>query len=347
MNASPSLLKGNRMQDPVSGFEYPEAWVQRCQNPGLLLLAETGMGILTSSGTVLRRGFTTGTTAAAACKAAVLSLRKGPVHSVIVRIPCGLIVNVPAEGRSGTASSRKFAGDYPGDVTAGIEFIAKAVPGPGGIELISGEGIGRFSRDTPRYRKGDPAISPASLDCILTSIQDALGVTALSGVQVVLSVPAGVEIGQKTLNSRVGVDGGISVLGTTGLVEPWDDHLGSSVIDLIVATENPVLTTGRIGMRYARLLYPDREVILIGGKIAEALAAAKGDVVLFGLPALILNRINPHLLDGTGIGTVEEFVATPASVQIIKDTLAGFRKTHPGVRVVLVNRAGEIIGDST
>jgi len=334
------------MRDPVSGFEYPEAWVRRCQNPGLLLLAETGLGILTSSGAVLRRGFTTGTTAAAACKAAVLSLRKGPVHSVIIRIPCGLIVNVSAEGRSGTASSRKFAGDYPGDVTAGIEFIAKATPCPEGIELITGEGIGRFSRDTPRYKKGEPALSPASLGCILRSVKDALEMTALPGVQVVLSVPAGVEVGKKTLNSRIGVDGGISVLGTTGLVEPWDDHLGSSVIERIIAAENPVLTTGRIGMRYARLLFPDREVVLIGGRIAEALSAAKGDVVLCGLPALILNHLDPHLLDGTGSGTVEEFVATPASASIVRDTLAGFRKTHPGVRVVLVNRAGEIIGDS-
>ena len=334
------------MRDPVSGFEYPEAWVERCQNPGLLLLAETGLGVLTSSGTVLRRGFTTGTTAAAACKAAVLSLRKGDVHSVIITIPCGLVVNVLVEGKDGTASSRKFGGDYPGDVTAGIEFIATAVPCQGGIQLNAGEGIGRFSRDTPRYKQGEPAISPASLDCILRSVREALDMTALSGVQVTLRIPEGEEIGKKTLNPRIGVEGGISVLGTTGLVEPWDDHLGSSVIERIIVAENPVLTTGRIGMRYARLLYPDHEVILIGGKIAEALTAAKGEVVLCGLPALILHHINPHLLEGTGFGTVEEYAASPGFALIVKDTLAEFRKTHPGVRVVLVNRTGEIIGES-
>jgi cobalt-precorrin-5B (C1)-methyltransferase len=99
-------------------------------------------------------------------------------------------------------------------------------------------------------------------------------------------------------------------------------------------------------MRYARLLYPDREVILIGGKIAEALAAAKGDIVLCGLPALILHHINPHLLDGTGFGTVEEFAASPGFAKKVQDTLAGFTTTHPRVRVVLVNRAGDIIGES-
>jgi cobalt-precorrin-5B (C1)-methyltransferase len=231
-------------------------------------------------------------------------------------------------------------------VTAGIEVIATAVPRPEGIDLIAGEGIGRFSRDTPRYKKGEPAISTSSLDCILRSVQEALDMTALAGVQVTLRIPEGAEIGRKTLNPRVGVEDGISVLGTTGLVEPWDDHLGSSVIERIIAAENPVLTTGRIGMRYARLLYPDREVILVGGKIAESLTAAKGDVVLCGLPALILHHINPHLLDGTGFDTVEEFTASPGFGPIVKDTLAGFRKTHPGVRVVLVNRAGEIIGES-
>ncbi len=62
------------MRDPVSGFDYPEAWVRKCPSPDLLRLVEEGLAVLTSSGTVLRRGYTTGTTAAAACKAAVLSL---------------------------------------------------------------------------------------------------------------------------------------------------------------------------------------------------------------------------------------------------------------------------------
>jgi cobalt-precorrin-5B (C1)-methyltransferase len=99
-------------------------------------------------------------------------------------------------------------------------------------------------------------------------------------------------------------------------------------------------------MRYAHLLYPDREVILIGGKIAEALAAAKGDVVLCGLPALILHHILPDLLEGTGFGTVEEYAASSGFARIAADALAGFARTQPQVRVVLVNRSGKIIGES-
>ena len=82
----------------------------------------------------------------------------------------------------------------------------------------------------------------------------------------------------------MGVEGGLSVLGTTGLVEPWDDHLEESMRERISTSRNMVLTTGRIGIRYARLLYPDHDIILVGGKIGEALDAAKGEATLFGLP---------------------------------------------------------------
>jgi cobalt-precorrin-5B (C1)-methyltransferase len=118
------------------------------------------------------------------------------------------------------------------------------------------------------------------------------------------------------------------------------------MIELVMAAKNPVLTTGRIGLRYARLLYPDCEVILIGGKIAEALAAARGDVTLCGLPALILKYINPAILEGTGFATVEECAANPEFECIVRDTLMAFRKKHPDIRVVLVNRQGVIIGES-
>ncbi|MCX6684241.1 MAG: cobalt-precorrin-5B (C(1))-methyltransferase [Methanoregula sp.] len=333
------------MRDPITGFDYPETWVKKCKSPGLLFLAEEGFAVLTASGTVLRRGYTTGTTAAAACKAAVLSL-SGVVTSVPIHLPCGLKVEVPVSALSGSASCKKFAGDYPDDVTAGCEFIAKASPLPEGITLVPGPGIGRFSRDTPRFRKGEPAITPAPLNCILTSIQEAIDQTGLSGARVDLHIPRGTKLAKKTLNLRVGVEGGISVLGTTGLVEPWDDHLEESIRERVSAACNAVLTTGRIGLRYARLLYPDREVVLVGGKIGEALDAAKGDVILFGLPGLILRYINPQILDGTGHITVEEFAGSPAFRPAMLSSLAVFKKGYPNVRVIIVNRNGAIIGES-
>ena len=333
------------MKDPVTGFDYPDEWVKKCSSPELLRLAEEGLGVLTSTGTVIRRGYTTGTTAAAACKAAILSL-SGVVTSVPVHLPCGLVVSVPVFGLAGNASCKKYAGDYHDDVTAGCEFIAEASPLPEGIRFVPGEGIGRFSRDTPRFRKGEPAISPAPLECILISIQEAIDQLGLPGVRVKLQIPLGGEIAKKTLNPRVGVEGGLSVLGTTGLVEPWDDHLEESMRERISTSRNTVLTTGRIGIRYARLLYPDHDIILVGGKIGEALDAAKGEVTLFGLPGLILRYINPHILEGSGFSTVEEYAASPVFPRTMNKNLREFQKVYPRVRVVIVNRDGVIIGES-
>jgi len=333
------------MRDPVTGFDYPEAWVKKCSSPNLLRQAEEGLAVLTSSGTVIRRGYTTGTTAAASCKAAILSF-SGVVTAVPVHLPCGIVVTVPVLGLAGKATCKKFAGDYPDDVTAGCEFVAEAMPLPEGIRFVPGEGIGRFSRDTPRFRKGEPAISPAPLECILTSIQEAIDLQGLSGVRVTLRIPLGAEIAKKTLNPKVGVEGGLSVLGTTGFVEPWDDHLEESVRERVATSRNAVLTTGRIGLRYARLLFPDHDIILVGGKIGEALDAVKGKVILFGLPALILRYINPHILDGTGYTTVEEYAASPAFHRSMNLSLRKFKKEYPQVRVVIVNRNGVIIGES-
>ncbi|MEI7856149.1 MAG: cobalt-precorrin-5B (C(1))-methyltransferase [Methanomicrobiales archaeon] len=334
------------MRDPVTGFEYPGLWVERCTVPADLLLAEQGLGVLTSSGTILKRGFTTGTTASTACKAAVLSLAGKTISSVSLLIPCGLTVVVTVEARNGKSQCRKYAGDYPSDVTAGIVMCASATAIPEGFGIEYGEGIGRFVRDTPRYRKGEPAISSPSRDCILQSIKEAMDETGLSGVLVKLHIPHGAEIAKKTLNSRVGVLGGISILGTTGLVEPWDDHLEESVCGQVATAKNPVITTGRIGLRYARLLYPNHDVILVGGKIGEALDAATGDVILCGLPALILRYINPQILDGTGFATVEEFAASPLFRPVMHETLAGFKKIRPSVQVVLVDRNGAVRGES-
>lgn len=333
------------MRDPVTGFDYPEPWVAACRSPDQLGLVASGLAVLTADGGVLRRGFTTGTTAAAACKAAILSL-KGPVGYVPVTIPCGLTVDVPVTASDGTAQCRKYAGDYPNDVTAGITFIATATEKRKGLDLRPGKGIGHFSWDTPRFRKGMPAISPAPLSCILRAMEEALHATGLSGAAVSLCVPDGSEVAARTLNARVGVTGGISVLGTTGLVEPWDDHLTGSVLERIASADQVVLTTGRIGLRFARLRYPGRAVVLVGSKIADALAAARGDVVLFGLPALILKYIRPGILDGTGHRTVEELAADPSFAGLVAECLAGFREAWPQVRVVLINREGAIVGES-
>lgn len=333
------------MIDPVTGFSYPEEWLKACKDDVMLELVEQGLAVLTSSGRVLRRGFTTGTTAAAACGAAVLSLSR-PVYHVEMSLPCGLDVVLPVRAREGHAVCIKDSGDYSGDVTAGLEFHARAKRTDEGTELIAGEGIGRFTRDTPRYRNGEPAISSTAMESIMYHINRSMEEIEVGGVRVRLDVPEGVETAKQTLNSRIGVLGGISVLGSTGLVEPWDDHLTESAMDRIAAADRVVMTTGRIGLRYSRMLFPDHEAVLVGAKIREGIGAAKGDAVLCGLPALILRFINPGILQGTGCGTVEELSSEPEWDGIVKTHMVMFRKRYPDIRVVLVDRKGHIIGDT-
>ncbi|KAF5088531.1 Cobalt-precorrin-5B C(1)-methyltransferase [anaerobic digester metagenome] len=336
------------MRDPVTDFEYPGAWVAACRSPELLDDVRRGLAVLTASGTVLRRGFTTGTTAAAACKAAVLSLVLDTVREVDVTLPCGITVLLPVDGYRGQASCRKDAGDYTTDVTGGLEFVAMATPSlSGGVQFVPGEGIGSFARDTPRHRQGTPAISDPALDCIRRAIDEAVEEADLSGTTVILTIPRGAEVAQKTLNPRVGVHGGISVLGTTGFVEPWDDHVTEGVIDRIAHAPGAiVLTTGRLGLRYSRLLFPEHEAILIGNRLAEALPAVDGDAVICGLPGLILKFMNPDVLEGTGCATVEELSATPLWEETVCREVAAFCARYPRIRVVIVDRDGRIVGES-
>ena len=210
-----------------------------------------------------------------------------------------------------------------------------------------GEGIGRFSRDTPAVPEGDTCCQPhgALLYCPVRAGSPGCH-------RRIRNLPSGsLPRWGQPLHKRPSTPawvstGGISVLGTTGLVEPWDDHLTESTMERIAAADRPVLTTGRVGLRFSRLLFPDREVILIGGKLKDALDAARGEVTLCGLPALILRHINPQILDGTGYLTVEELAGSPQFPAILAATLRKFRITRPLVTVVLINREGKIIGES-
>jgi cobalt-precorrin-5B (C1)-methyltransferase len=331
------------MMDPVTGFEYPEAWVRACRAPGLLSEVERGLALLTADGTVLRRGFTTGTTAAAACKAAILSLA-GEVEGVSLTLPCGIPVTVPARGRGGEGRCVKDAGDHPSDATGGLGFIAVAEPAESELSIEFGEGIGRYGENVPTHAPGTPAVSETALSSILGASLEGLEGAGCHGARVILRVPGGRDAAARTLNPRLGIEGGISILGTTGLVEPWDEHLVASVLERVRASDCPVLTTGRIGLRYSRLLFPDREVILVGGRIREALDAAGGEAILCGLPGLILREINPRILEGSGCRTVAELLARDGWREAVEPSLASFHERMPGVRVVLFDRSGRVLG---
>jgi cobalt-precorrin-5B (C1)-methyltransferase len=331
--------------DPVTGFTYPEAWIGACEEPAALALVREGLAVLTSSGTILRRGYTTGTTAAACCKAAILSCSRG-VTEVIIKTPSGLSVLVPVHAAEGKASCRKYAGDYPGDATADLLFCARYTPKSVGLELVSGEGIGRFTRQTRRHYEGEPAISKPARECIFDAMEEALEETCLEGARVVLEIPDGCAIATKTLNPKIGIEGGLSILGTTGLVEPWDDHLSLSVIERVKGSSRVVLTTGRTGLFHARLLFPGAEVILAGARLGEALESASGEVVLCGLPGLILKFLYPEILESTSCLTVEELTDHPLFEERMGEAFRRGKVNYPRLRVMVLDRKGIVLGDS-
>ena len=110
-----------------------------------------------------------------------------------------------------------------------------------------------------------------------------------------------------------------------------------------------VITTGRIGLRYSRLLFPDHESVLAGSKIAEALSASKHckSVVLCGLPGLILRHFNPETATSRGFATVEELIASPAGSVALDEELGYIKEKYPDIRVCIISRDGKVMGDTS
>jgi cobalt-precorrin-5B (C1)-methyltransferase len=323
--------------DPVDYFEIPVEWINRARIPLDELESRilSGRYVLLSDGSLLRRGYTTGTTAAAAAKAAVISLERD-ISETSVLTPVGIRVFLPVHTKKGKALAIKDSGDYAGDVTQGIEIIAQAKENDT-ILIKAGSGVGS--------KNGIPAINPSPMKQIEQAITEALGETGLKGAIVTISIPKGKEVARKTLNEKIGVKGGLSILGTTGFVEPWNEHLGEMKEELIGKADKLVLTTGRIGMRFSSMLFPEYTVILIGSDISRGLAAAKGEVIICGLPGLILKWANADFLKNSGYLTVQEMIDTNPGNPIIDRALEEAAKAS-GKRVVLLNRNGTILRDS-
>jgi cobalt-precorrin-5B (C1)-methyltransferase len=178
----------------------------------------------------LRRGWTTGACAAAAARAAAEALLTGRFPDpVAIRLPRGERVEFPLslrESRDGSARAGivKDAGDDP-DVTHGALVIAELarLPAGGGLQFRAGPGVGTVTRPGLSLAVGEPAINPAPRAMIAAAVAEAAAAcgAALDDVAVTLSIPGGEALAAKTLNARLGIVGGLSILGTTGVVIPY------------------------------------------------------------------------------------------------------------------------------
>ncbi len=179
-----------------------------------------------ADGKNLRRGWTTGTCAAAASKAACLALMSGKFPDLVeVTLPGGQVTSFAlALEETGDGFARagivKDAGDDP-DVTHGAlikSTVRRGLPGSG-ITFRAGEGVGTVTRAGLPLPVGEPAINPVPRKMIAQAIGEVAGDE--TDFEVEISVGDGAKIAEKTLNGRLGILGGISILGTTGIVIPF------------------------------------------------------------------------------------------------------------------------------
>lgn len=177
---------------------------------------------------LLRYGYTTGSCAAAAAKAAAQMLRTGqPVSQVRIVTPSGVPLTLdvldPVLGEdSASCAIRKDGGDDP-DATSGLLIYATVRPIPQGIRIDGGPGVGRVTKPGLDQPVGAAAINHVPRQMIEAAVAEALP-GASGGMEVIISVPGGEEVGKRTFNPHLGIVGGISILGTSGIVEPMSEQ---------------------------------------------------------------------------------------------------------------------------
>lgn len=249
----------------------------------------------------LRRGYTTGTCAAlAAAGAAELLLTGKAPEKLSLLTPGGLRVEVKPEyirpeGRAAVCAVRKDAGDDP-DVTNGMLVFARVEKQARGILLEAGEGIGQVTKPGLDQAVGEAAINSVPRKMILAAAETVCTETGYDGgLKITVSIPGGEEIAKKTFNPQLGIEGGISILGTSGIVEPMSERAIVDTIALEIrqaaasGSEVLILTPGNYGMDFLHGKFPQLAEIpaakcsnFIGDAIDIAVTEGFAEVLLVG-----------------------------------------------------------------
>ena len=235
----------------------------------------------------LHSGLTTGTCATAAAVAATRHLLYGETpQEVAVVLPDGETIHVHVGYGEGYAYCIKEAGDDP-DITDGIEVRASVVPipscsqnGEGRLAIEGGEGVGRFTLPGFDFPPGEAAINKAPREMMRQNLSP---FTHRSSLKVTISVPNGEETARRTFNPRLGIAGGISIIGVSGIVKPFSEE---AFIDSIrkcmtvakaSGTDRVVINSGGKSERFVKELYPDlprQAFVEYGNYVGETLKIA-------------------------------------------------------------------------
>lgn len=249
----------------------------------------------------LRRGYTTGTCAALAAAGAARLLLTGTAGETLALVtPGGLRVEVRPEAlyrqdQAAVCAVKKDAGDDP-DVTDGIAVFARVERRERGLCLKAGEGIGRVTKPGLDQPVGEAAINSVPRRMILSAVEEVCAEACYpGGLTVTLSVPGGEELAKRTFNPQLGIVGGISILGSSGIVEPMSEQAVVDTIALEIrqaaasGSKALILTPGNYGMDYVRERLPALRALpcakcsnYIGDAIDIAVSEGFAEVLLVG-----------------------------------------------------------------
>lgn len=247
----------------------------------------------------MRMGYTTGSCAAAAAKAAAWMLLGGGVPpEVELMTPKGIALRLEVLDPKLTAGEascaiRKDAGDDP-DVTDGLKVYAAVRRTEGaGVQIDGGAGVGRVTRPGLEQPVGAAAINKVPRQMIREGVEEVCGRFEYEGgISVTISIPGGEELAAKTFNPRLGIEGGISVLGTSGIVEPMSEEALIETIRIDIKMQLAggrkylVLVPGNYGLDYLNEFHP--QLLKTSVKYSNFLGDAIDAAVEYGAKGILL-----------------------------------------------------------
>ncbi|MDO5028558.1 MAG: cobalt-precorrin-5B (C(1))-methyltransferase CbiD [Bacillota bacterium] len=240
---------------------------------------------INKDGEKLRCGYTTGSTATGAAKAAaIMLLTQKELSFVKIHTPAAIDLDLEVESAEirpdyAIASVKKDSGDDP-DATKEVEIFAKvSLRNDGEIFITGGPGVGKITQKGIYGDIGDYAINPAPRRMIEEELTD-LGED--TGFNVEIFIPQGEEIAKKTFNANIGIKGGISIIGTKGIVYPMSEeaflksiYMEIDSIKLNSGTDQRLmLTPGNYGEEYAKKLDPNLKVVQVSNYVGKCLKYA-------------------------------------------------------------------------
>lgn len=244
----------------------------------------------------LRRGYTTGTCAQAATKAAMMMLLGNvDVDRVTVSLPGKEVLTLKIsdiqkenshegnqEIESVSCAVKKDSGDDP-DITNGILVYSKVTKTESAVILDGGIGVGRVTKPGLDQPVGNAAINKVPRQMILGEVKEVCELYGYhGGIRVEISIPQGVELAKKTFNPRLGIEGGISVLGTSGIVEPMSEQALLDTIELEMKVKRAagknylIMAPGNYGLDFLREAYgiQDKDVVKCSNYIGQSIDMA-------------------------------------------------------------------------